>query len=562
MDSSLKLTVIENQNNTSSPEDTKLQLEENFYEKLFIEEMKFRNNPNKANMKNIIRKHCHAVEYFSSIGDDKRAMRYKLLNNIFLNDPQVIQTLDEDNNKNVINESKNNLVTNILILNQKKNNEKFKENKDLNIIQTKFDFMFNQEQGKLDELIKKKNSFENKVESINLINDEIKTQQNNFKKNLTLKMQKKKSLNENKILQGIKNVLIKGKNKENKYNNNNDEEEIEMINNPEINENAMINIEKKISPIKLDQNYSDKETTTTSNELKFDSNNNNNFNYSNPLLSSANNKKNTSEFEPLTPINNDKSKKTNEFKSSAKQDISAISEEVNETNDFSLTNNDNITSEENINKKEIRINQVEISSNETKYSNNEISLSNSSINNSINKTLSESKLSNSDLLKSFRLDFNDLFDYIKEHQNANKKTTTFCNDIKNIIENYISDFNQHLSKNFVTKIIKKFSDIWDEMFKKYADITEFFDKEMKQIDFDSGNNNKSNISELSNFIDNINNEKENALNQNGEKFMKEIENSEIYFKANYNKIDNGILLLNEKFAYVITKRVYDMINNI
>ena len=103
-------------------------------------------------------------------------------------------------------------------------------------------------------------------------------------------MQKKKSLNENKILQGIKNVLIKGKNKENKYNNNNDEEEIEMINNPEINENPIANIEKKISPIKLDQNYSDKETTT-SNELKFDSNNNN---YSNPLLSSANNKKNTS----------------------------------------------------------------------------------------------------------------------------------------------------------------------------------------------------------------------------------------------------------------------------
>ena len=554
MDSSLKLTVIQNQDILSSPEDSKLELEENFYEKLFLEEMKFRNNPNKANMKNIIRKHCHAVEYFSSIGDDKRAMRYKLLNNIFLNDPQVIQTLDEDNNNK--NESNNNLITNILILNQKKNNEKFKENKDFNIIQTKFDFMFNQEQGKLDELIKKKNSFENKVESINLINDEIQSQQNNFKKNLTLKMQKKKSLNENKILQGIKNVLIKGKNKENKYNNN-DEEEIEMINNSEINENTMTNIEKKISPIKLAQNYSDKETTT-SNELNFDSNNNNN--YSNPLLSSANNKKNTSEFEPLTPINNDKSKKTNEFKISAKQDISTISEEVNETNDFSLTNNDNINSEENINKKEIRINQVEISSNETKYSNNAMSLSNSSINNSINKTMSESKLSNSDLLKSFRLDFNDLFDYIKEHQNANKKTTTFCNDIKSIIENYISDFNQHLSKNLITKIIKKFSDIWDEMFKKYADITEFFDKEIKQVDFDNGTKNKSNISELSNLIDSINNEKENALNQNEEKFMKEIENNEIYFKANYNKIDKGILLLNEKFAYVITKRVYDMIN--
>ena len=559
MDSSLKLTVIENPNNISSPEDTKLQLEENYYEKLFLEEMKFRNNPNKASMKNIIRKHCHAVEYFSSIGDDKRAMRYKLLNNIFLNDPQVIQTLDEEDSNNInINDSKNNLITNILILNQMKNNKRFKESKDSNIIQSKFNFVFNKEQEKLDELIKKKNSFENKIESINIINDEIQTQQNNFKRNLTLKMQKKKSLNENKILQGIKNVLINGKNKDNKFNNN-DDEEIEMINNSEMNEIPMTNIEKKISPIKLDQNYSDKETTT-SNGLKFDSNNN----YINPLLSSANNKKNTSEFEPLTPINNDILEKTNEFKSSAKQDISIISEEVNETNDFSLTNNDNnynnnISSAENINKKEIMLNQVEISSNETKCSNNAISLSNSS---SINKTLNDSKLSNSDLLKSFRLDFNDLFDYIKEHQNATKKTTSFCNDIKVILENYISDFNQHLSKNLITKIIKKFSDIWDEMFKKYTDISEFFDKEIKQIDFDNLPQNKSNISELSNLIDSINNEKENALNQNEEKFMLQIENSEIYFKANYNKIDNGILLLNEKFAYVITKRVYDMINNV
>ena len=118
---------------------------------------------------------------------------------------------EEDNNNNNINDSKNNLITNILILNQKKNNEKFKENNDTNIIQSKFNFVFNKEQEKLDELIKKKNSFENKIESINIINDEIQTQQNNFKRNLTLKMQKKKSLNENKILQGIKNVLINGK---------------------------------------------------------------------------------------------------------------------------------------------------------------------------------------------------------------------------------------------------------------------------------------------------------------------------------------------------------------
>ena len=559
-----KLTVEENDKNTSSTDDLKLQLEENYYEKLFLEEMKFRNNPNKTNMKSIIQKHCQAVEYFSSIGDDKRAIKFKLLNNIFLNDPQVIQALDEENDININNinnkVSKNKSMIEILILNQKKYNDKYKENNDFDYLNSKYNFMFNNEQDKFDELIKKKNSFDNKKESINLIDDEMKSQKNNFKKNLTLKLEKKKNLNEKIILQGIKNVLIKGKTIKNKYNDN--EEEIEMINKSEKNENTMTHIEKRISPIKSDQNYSDKETAS-SNEVKLDSNNNN---YINPLLSSANNKKNTSEFEPLTPINSDKLEKINEFKSSSKQDISVISEEVNETKDFSLINNDNnynnINSEDKINKKEIMINQAEISSNETKYSNDTKSLSNLSINNSMIKSMKETNLSNSSLLKSFRLDFNDLFEYIKEHQNANKKTTSFCNDIKIIIENYINDFNQHLSKNLLAKIIKKFSDIWEEMFKNYTDISDFFDKELKQIDIDSTKQNKSNISELSNLIDNINIEKENALNQNEEKFMSQIKNNEIYFKENYNKIDNSILLLNEKFAYVITKRVYDMINNI
>jgi hypothetical protein len=271
---------------------------------------------------------------------------------------------------------------------------------------------------------------------------------------------------------------------------------------------------------------------------------------------------------PLTPLNGEKSDKTNEFKSSEKQDISIISEEVNETNDFELINNENNFnnngSQENLNKKETIINQGEISSNETKYTNNSNNnsrtLSNYSINNSP-KLLNESKITSSNLLKSFRLDFKDLFEYIKEKHSYNKKTTSFCNDIKIIIENYINDFNQHLSKNLLEKIIKKFSDIWEEMFKKYADISDFFEKEIKQLD-DDNNKNKSNIAELSNLIDNINLEKENAFAQNEEKFLNEIKNNEIYFKENYDKFDNGILLLNEKFAYTITERVYDMINNI
>ena len=45
---------------------------------------------------------------------------------------------------------------------------------------------------KIDELIKKKISLEDKIEPINLINDEIKTKKNNFEKYLTLKHKKRR----------------------------------------------------------------------------------------------------------------------------------------------------------------------------------------------------------------------------------------------------------------------------------------------------------------------------------------------------------------------------------
>ena len=568
MDSNKNLTVINNSNNLPSDDlildkesniiTFKPQLEENYYKKLFIEEMNFRKNPNILYIKNIIRKQCQAVEYFSSIGDNNRAMKYKLFHNIFLNDPQVIEILDKENcnTMNIPKESKNNSIKKILMLNKKKNSDEFNYiNDDFNGIKHKCVFMFRGEKEKYDELIKKKNDLENKNESNNLINEEINSQKNNFKKNLLLKLQKKKSSNESKILQGIQKVFIDEKNLDNKIKDKIPEEK-DMINSIKnnINNNNELRISKKISPIKLSQNYSDKDASI-SNDLKFSSNNNE----TNPLLTSANNKKSTSEFEPLTPGNTDNSEKIKEFKSSPKQDISLISS-VNETNDFSLLNNDTIKTEENLNKKNVIISdEISLNDNDTKYSNNSKSiLSNLSPNNT-SLNLNESNSNN--IPKSFRLDFNDLFEYIKEHQNSSKKTKTFCSDIKIIIEKYINDFNIYLSKNILEKIIKKFSDIYEERFNKYTEITEAFDKEIKEIDFNDVNKNKMNISELSKLIDNINIEKENALNQNEEKFMNEIENNEKYFKANYNKIDNGILLLNEKFEYDMTKRVCDMFNN-
>ena len=50
-----------------------------------------------------------------------------------------------------------------------------------------------------------------------------------------------------------------------------------------------------------------------------------------------------------------------------------------------------------------------------------------------------------------------------------------------------------------------------DTFKKYADISDFFEKEIKQLD-DDNNKNKSNIVELSNLIDNINLESKDFLN--------------------------------------------------
>ena len=542
------LTAIENQlpENTESSEfketekneDSKLKLDENYFEQLFTEEMAFRNNPNSSHIKNIIEKQCQAVEYFSSIGEEQKAIKYKLLNNIFLNDSLVINTLEKSNNDNIEDNydmNYNSNIIDILLKNKKMNIDKYEDIDDFDL-NMNLNFNINNEkieQEKNDILLNMdKNKNKNNIESINLINDEIESQKNNFKKNLNLKLQKKKSTNENKILQGIQNVFISS--------NTNITKEIKKE--PEIKndiDNNILTLDKKISPIKLG-NFSEKETS--SNDIKFSSNDNN----INPLLNSSNNKKTTSEFEPLTPVN-----KFEKNKISEKRDISPISEEVNETNDFTLSNNDT-TSNNKLDKIEENIN---INSNS-----DNISISNLNSSSDIKSLKLNESNNKENILKNFRLDFNDLFEYIKEHQSKSKKIHIFCDDIKFIIENYINDFNQHLSKNVISKIIKKFSDIWEDMFKKYGEIYEIYEKEIKKINIDDTQNTEK-INELNDMIDNINIEKENALNQNEEKYKSEIENNSQYFKANYNKIDNGILLLNEKFAYMITKRVFDMINN-
>ena len=63
MDSYENLTVNDNKENMCLNQDLKLQLEENYYEKLFIEEMNFRKNPTKVNMRKIIQKKFSVYQY-------------------------------------------------------------------------------------------------------------------------------------------------------------------------------------------------------------------------------------------------------------------------------------------------------------------------------------------------------------------------------------------------------------------------------------------------------------------------------------------------------------------
>ena len=60
------------------------------------------------------------------------------------------------------------------------------------------------------------------------------------------------------------------------------------------------------------------------------------------------------------------------------------------------------------------------------------------------------------------------------------KQKLFCNDINIIIENYIKDYHQYLNQNIFMKFLTKYSNLWDDMFKKYVNISDIYDKELKK----------------------------------------------------------------------------------
>ena len=536
-----------------------IELDDNFYENLFLEEMDFQLNPNKDKITNIIRQQCRAVEYFSSIEDNKKVSQYKTLIDLFLNNPIVINLLDNKDNNN------NNSMKKILISNKNKVMNKLIAQDNIRLKYENNDIIIQQEEkDKLYNLINKNENMIKNKPSIDLINEEIKNQKNKFKKNFLIKkhsiFKKEKNINENKLIQSIQNAFI-------------NEKKDKQTNIYEEKDNNLSNTGVNNFPIKKKENSNNKENISNNiiNSFSFSNNlinerNKENINQLNILI----NKKNTSEFEPLTPEIFSKINQSNN-KSSVNNNYNNNSEEITETNDFSL-NNENYTTSTNEDKDTIpkndsllKYNNICSNSNETKESEN-FNFSNITNSSQISKNLNNlNDLSiKNNKFKNFRLDFNDLFEFMKESHSINNKQKIFCKDIKLIIENYIKEYNQYLNENIFIKFVKKFSNSWDDMFKKYVNITEIYEKELKKIDekINTFINEESKIKELENLSESLKNERENEINKSEEKFSSEIESISLDFKNNYNYKDKGILLLNEKFALIITKKIFDMINNI
>ena len=148
--------------------------------------MEFKINPNKEAIPNIINKYCKIVEYYSSKGDEINAKKYKLLIDVFLNNPIVVNLLD---NKEINEESdvvNNNLLKKLIISNKKKHIDISDEIDDINLNFEKIkNFLGNNEKELNNRLMNINKNKDFNTEDI--INKEIKDQQSNFQRKLMLK---------------------------------------------------------------------------------------------------------------------------------------------------------------------------------------------------------------------------------------------------------------------------------------------------------------------------------------------------------------------------------------
>ena len=552
---SILINITPSKNNEScKKQNFKLTLDDDFLEKLFSEEMEFKMNPKKEAIPNIINKYCKIVEYYSSKDDETNAQKYKLLIDIFLNSPTVVNLLDnkEINEENdVVNK---NLLKKLIISNKKKHCDISEEIDDINFNFGKSkNFLLNDEKEIYNRLMNNNRYKDANTEDI--INKEIKDQQNNFQRRLSLKKvntlhKRSKSSNENKIIQSIQNTYINKKIEKNDING-------------QLSDDKYKSIDNQISPIILTQNSSNEENSSI-----IDNKSNYNISGNNPISNiSLNdiNETNISKFEPLTPSDINKFDISDEKNQSKNRNNKiTIIDEINETNDFSMNNlNEGMDEIDEI--KEIDDLSCEIqkdnklNSKETKDIFSNINIKNSSL---FSKKLSDSEDKN--IFKNFRLDFKDLFEYIKTKNIVSNKQRDFCEDIKKVIEKYINDYNNNLNDNIFIKFIRQVSNLWDEMFNKYVNISDMYDGELKKVDEELSNLSQDDpkFEELKNLSENLKIEKENEINRCEDLFSSKIESISVDFKNNYNNNDEGTLLMNEKFALSMSQKIFDMIRNV
>ena len=507
---SILINITPSKNNEScKKQNFKLTLDDDFLEKLFSEEMEFKINPKKEAIPNIINKYCKIVEYYSSKDDETNAQKYKLLIDIFLNSPTVVNLLDnkEINEENdVVNK---NLLKKLIISNKKKHVDISDEIDDINFNFGKSkNFLVNDEKEIYNRLMNNNRYKDANTEDI--INKEIKDQQNNFQRRLSLKKvntlhKRSKSSNENKIIQSIQNTYINKKIEKNDING-------------QLSDDKYKSIDNQISPIILTQNSSNEENSSI-----IDNKSNYNISGNNPISNISLNDINEtkiSKFEPLTPseINKfDISDEKNQNKN--RNNKITIIDEINETNDFSMNNlNEGMDEIDEI--KEIDDLSCEIqkdnklNSKETKDIFSNINIKNSSL---FSKKLSDSE-----------------------------------------------DKNNNLNDNIFIKFIRQVSNLWDEMFNKYVNISDMYDGELKKVDEELSNLSQDDpkFEELKNLSENLKIEKENEINRCEDLFSSKIESISVDFKNNYNNNDEGTLLMNEKFALSMSQKIFDMIRNV
>ena len=499
-----------------------LKLPPQFYENLFANEMEFKEKPKKELIPKIIEKYCLAVEYFSSKGDDLRTDKFKFLLNIFLFDSNVLSLLNDD--ETLANPVKKNLKNELIIKNIEKQLE---QNFDSNSKIYKLNQFNDENDFKIKQKIHNGNTEMKRKNTMDILLNEIEIQQNNFKKKLFLKKilkNKNKKISKEQIKRSIQNTTIISRINENKENENQNKSSISQISPIKTKENSNSNFNKV--------NISNEEISSFLDSAK------NNINL----------KDTPSPFEPFTPDNSTKNDNSENNKKNKNETV----------HDF----NDNFELNFDLNEKNISVKNLSQKNEILNHSNNieSIETGNATINsfsttlNSLSNSLNKNQI--------YNLDYQNIFETIDSCKTLGIKQQRCFNDIKNLISNYIKDFNNYFYDELFIKFLLQISNIIDKKYENFVEVYEYYNNQIKDIEnklFDLEDN-SAQIKEFCALIEILKNELDNEVGKIDSNYNNKINDLVIDFKNNYNKNDAGIKLMEEKFKFNICNKLSEILS--